>query len=482
MTVAKKAQLADFCVIAFLLAYHSSFFIISDRFFGFDTFFHFALAREVFSGEIFRGISHLPLTVLGNAGPDHHLLFHIAIAPFTLLESSLGLKVAAAFFAIFSSVCIYYILKALRIPFPQLLMLLLLASSASYTMRISMLRVQSIAVPMVLLALLLLLRERKYGLAILGFLFSWTYHGSIICAPLAAIVLLSTWLTKRKIVFAPIVYLACGMMLGQLINPFVPDNFEFLFFHVLFSTSNPLGLKVGNEWASPSLVTFFGDMWILHLAMLATFLLALSKKCQISGDTLAFTGVWLLFLVMTLKHVRFIEYWIPVSVVLVGLLLRDITREKATLGLRAQTVLAILFGLATAHHWRQISLVLPHGVPENYLKEVSAYLSEHSGQNEIVLNLHWDQFPLLYYHNKHNRYVTGLDPNFLAYASPEAHSLLNKLRSPNYLIPNIADKLETHFQARYVLGYPEDNAVLARYSELQKVQQTKYGSLWKIKR
>jgi hypothetical protein len=40
-------------------------------------------------------------------------------------------------------------------------------------------------------------------------------------------------------------------------------------------------------------------------------------------------------------------------------------------------------------------------------------LEENSQKGEVIFNINWADFPLLFFHNDYNSYVIGMDPNFL---------------------------------------------------------------------
>ena len=54
-------------------------------------------------------------------------------------------------------------------------------------------------------------------------------------------------------------------------------------------------------------------------------------------------------------------------------------------------------------------------------KEVSLWLQEHSEPQEIVFNIQWDNFPMLFFWNQSNYYVNGMDPIFEYAYNPELY-------------------------------------------------------------
>ena len=65
----------------------------------------------------------------------------------------------------------------------------------------------------------------------------------------------------------------------------------------------------------------------------------------------------------------------------------------------------------------------------------------------MVFNTDWDDFPMLFYHDTHNVYASGLDPTYLLHADPKLSKLyeditLGRVDDP---APLIRDK----FGAKY---------------------------------
>ena len=96
---------------------------------GVDGHFHIKFAdsmrRNIIPAPIY--FPWLPLTILNPAQfTDHHLLFHVLLEPFTLLDLRVGAKLAAASFASIAALVIYGLLFWQRVRWSFLWLLLLL--------------------------------------------------------------------------------------------------------------------------------------------------------------------------------------------------------------------------------------------------------------------------------------------------------------------------------------------------------------------
>ena len=53
------------------------------------------------------------------------------------------------------------------------------------------------------------------------------------------------------------------------------------------------------------------------------------------------------------------------------------------------------------------------GIAFGAYQEASEWLQENTSYGSIVVHSDWDDWPMLFYHNTHNRYIIGLDPTFM---------------------------------------------------------------------
>ncbi|MGE0479544.1 MAG: NPCBM/NEW2 domain-containing protein [Phycisphaerae bacterium] len=99
------------------------------------------------------------------------------------------------------------------------------------------------------------------------------------------------------------------------------------------------------------------------------------------------------------------------------------------------------------------------------IRDVSSFLQEHSQPGDIIFTDDWDIFPVLFYHNRHNHYIVGLDPKFTHQRDPELWDRYVKvsrgevpstIRVASNAKPAVqktvalAD-IRDHFKARYVI-------------------------------
>ncbi len=74
---------------------------------------------------------------------------------------------------------------------------------------------------------------------------------------------------------------------------------------------------------------------------------------------------------------------------------------------------------------------------------------------EMIFNCNWDDFPKLFFYNTQNRYVYGLDPNYLYSENPELFKLLQSITSGKE--EDAGPKIREKFGARFVFADAKEN-------------------------
>ncbi|MEE4191349.1 MAG: hypothetical protein V2I66_07205, partial [Halieaceae bacterium] len=235
-----------------------------------DVFYHFVVAEEIRSQGLWADIPWLPFTVLGEAGTDHHWLFHLLIVPFTWLDDRVwGLKLSVVLLAVLALAAVHQLFRRLAIPHPFLFAALAMSASLDLPGRFLMLRAQTLALVLFLLAFLLA-RDRRYGaLLLVSMLFMLSYHGALFVVAIAGLFVLVDLCLDRTLDARLGIAVGAGLLLGTLFSPWFPDNVEYLLFHVLFKGGNADPGLVGSEWFPPSLKELWLLSWPVFLVLAA---------------------------------------------------------------------------------------------------------------------------------------------------------------------------------------------------------------------
>lgn len=449
-----------------------------------DAFYHLAEVRTWAREGLFGGITTLPRTVLGEAGPDHHFLFHVLIAPLALLDAEPALRLGAGLLAAASTLCVGWWLHRSQVPWPWLWLLLLLGASEVYGFRLGLLRAQAVDIPLLLAGLWQVLHGRAATALLLGFAFAWTHHGATLYGPVALLALLGQRLAGQPLQVRAALYLMAGVALGFVLNPWTPQSLEYLFFHTLWKTQNPLGLDVGAEWLPATPAWIAVEAWPLHLALVLGAANLLRQPAggglsRLRPDAWALGGLTALFLLLTLRHGRFADHLVAVELCLCAVVWRDGPLLLDGAALRRQLAVAAALVLVALASWRWAGVrgYVDRGwLPGDYAT-AGHWLDTHAKPQELVVNLRWEDYSFLTYFAPQQRFLTGLDPNYLAYADPKTYLVWDRLGTTR-MPADVAVPLQ-QLHARYLVGPP--NRYLDQHPQLQRVLADPNASIWQVK-
>ena len=449
-----------------------------------DAFYHLAQARAMVRDGLATGVDTLPLTVLGAHGPDHHFLLHLLQLPLAWLPYPWDVRLGMLAFGWLACGGFWAWLRWSRVPLPGVWTLFLLAGSEVFGFRMSLLRGQSLDLPLLLFGASAAARARPKLALVAALLFAWAHHAAVLLVPVAALAFGAARLaTGRWQLRAPL-WLVGGLLLGQIVNPWLPRNIEYLLFHVLFKTGDPLHLSVGPEWL-PALPSWIVSEFALQHAVLAALgLLAWRRRLKPQADTLTFALLLPLTVAMTLQHGRFADLLAAVEVAAIALLARDLAALAPLLlrpWSRMAPVLAALV-LLTVARGVAVSRYLDDGsVRLDAWQRAAAVLQAQTQPGEVVVNLDWGEYCQWTYVAPQLRWAIGLDPYYLAYRRPQTFRTWAELNQGRQNIANLRDKLDRQFGARFLVGSANYAGYLQAYPELEWIYHSQEASIWRVR-
>lgn len=385
----------------------------------FDGHFHLKVVQWIAHEGLWADLRWLPFTVLGERGPDHQWLWHVALLPFTwIADPGEALAWAAAANAAAAAAVIAFVMRLLGVPAAPLVALLAFTAGEAMPYRMMMLRAQNVALIFMFLAFWAMAQRRWVLLGVFAFLFLESYHAAVILLPMAVIASFVFSLRERTLETKPIIAVAAGLTTALLISPWFPQNIGYLLFHTLFKAASPqdgswLSSLVGSEWYPASPLQIALESWPAHAALLAAAAALAWRRRLPSADTLMALGVALLSLGLYAHAVRFAEYYIPFAVLAAALAVRDAFPEPGrTLRTAVAAFLAasLPVGLAGA--------TPPKVMPPDHLERVSVRLNELGQGGDTVFNSSWPDFMALVWWADRFRYINGLDGHYLVYQDP----------------------------------------------------------------
>lgn len=427
-----------------------------------DGFYHIKLAWLMRTEGLKPQFPFLPLSILNeNEFYDHHFLFHVALIPFTFGDLRMGAKWAAVVFASLAFLAVWYLFHRQRVPFAWLWALGLLGISEAFLFRMSITRAQSLSLGILALAYAWILEGKYKHLAVLGFLYVWTYDAFPLMIALAVLHLLAVVLTERRFEFRPLLYTSAGIILGMIINPYFPDNLIFSYHHILPKLADATLVRVGNEWypydtkqlldnSLPTLMAFASGVLALGLS---------SRKMDARTALGLFTC--LLFGLMLFQARRFVEYFPPFVLIFAAFawaplfastVLEQPSASRQFVSMLGQylpvTILSILVTASVVHSIAPARIAIDRSKPYGLYANAAAWLEKNTPPQSRVFQTDWDDFPRLFYYNTHNTYLIGLDPTYLQLYDADLYDLWVDISQGDLEHPS--QVIATTFDSRYI--------------------------------
>ena len=386
-------------------------------------------AKIITQGRLRVNFPWLPFTILNQEQfVDHHLLYHLYLAPWMQWGGVMGVKIAQSLIIGAITLSFWTLLRYLKVSFSSIWTLGLLSISAPFLYRMLMIRTQAAAVLLLLLALHLLFRRRYIGLILLGFAYTWLYNGFILLPVLVMLYCVAVWVTERRLVWQPLVYVALGTGLGLFVNPYFPQNIQFILDHLSEKVDIATSVQVGSEWypytTADLMKNSFGMLLAFGLGIVANGL----RKTNRDRIEMTLLLIVLMLFFMLFRSRRFIEYT-PIFVLLfsavawgrIGIPWEDVLPTfllRPSLRILRSFVLLLLIVFLAWGVLPQLEDDIRGAKGIQYLAGAAAWLETNTEPGEIIFQTDWDDFPYLFFHNRHNVYLVGLDPTYLQVADP----------------------------------------------------------------
>lgn len=370
----------------------------------------------------------LPLTILNEADfYNHHLLYHLYLALFARVDPAVdgglaltqGVKTAVTLMAALPFMAIWWLLRGQGVRWPALWTVALLALSEPFLYRLSMPRVQSASLLVLVVGLHWLLQGKHRRLLPLGAVYVWLYDGFPLLLVLGGIYVTAVFLTERRFTWAALTYPAAGIGLGLVVNPFFPQNLAFIGHHLWAKLVGMTSIPVGSEWYPYDTWALVENSGLALALFFGTLLLLNWRGERLDARLLTLLGVTAVFGIMLLRARRFIEYFpafvlILAAVALTPLLVKWWERDRPKLH-RWLVVGGVALLLLPG--WRTIQAAhtsVGDSAPAGQYAAAALWLKAYSEPGSMIFQADWDDFTRLFFYNSEARYTVGLDPTFLS--------------------------------------------------------------------
>ncbi len=492
-----------------------------------DSYYHMQMAVLLSQHKFFLAFPWLPFTILTSNFADHHFLYHLLLTPFVQAAGpEVGMKIASVLFCGGAATAFFFLLRTYRVRFPLFWLVVLLANAA-FLFRFNLAKTPAPS----LLFLFLLLAALKRGWYGEAFFLAWGevwLHGSwpilglVVAAQAAARGLLDRrtdihtvhswgqrWYWRRlltgsrdawrRFMRAPegraVATIGAGVLTGLVVNPFFPRNLAFYWHQIvqIAIVGYRFAVTPGAEWDPLTWQQLLLDMRPFLMVVLAVCALVfvMSRQAEPAGGRLT-RGDWfdiffiallvLAFTWMTLSSQRHIEYLQPFAVLLAAVYASRIL-ERLHLPSLAGT-----FGF---WGWRllagTVAMVLLLGAGESARDDVSrtrlalldvpdwqayaglgVWLKDHVPPGQLIGNLDWDLFPIIFHNDPTHPMVWGLDPRFLYLSDPVRYYLWDAVAQGGDGAA-AAQLLRREFGVWYVVVSSADGLAKSQFAEIKGV-------------
>jgi hypothetical protein len=378
----------------------------------------------------------LPTTILNPAEfTDHHLLFHLLLVPFTFGDLILGAKIAAVIFASASLLVMYQLMAENRVRAPLVWLVIALGAAGPMLYRLSMTRRQSLTLLLLMLTLLVSFRRKARWLLPIAFLFSWLFDGFPLLLGVCGAAFLGLWWERRRPDWGLVIYPTVGVVLGNVIHPYFPNNILFSYLHMLPKVFQLLGLtqgdteiQVGNEWYPYSPDFMWESSWLALIMVPLGFIpilldVRLSKLRRVDGLVIATGIIAVTFLVLYARSRRWVEAEPAFAALFCAVSWSRALPERVTVPLaklitprRELVVSALAFLLVLPQLYMAINDArddVSTTRDSSRYRAATAWLIANTPEGSRVFHTDWDDFPELFFWDTHNTYLNGLDPTYM---------------------------------------------------------------------
>lgn len=449
-----------------------------------DSWYHTRLTTMMRDGGLVYDFPWTQATLYRTVFIDHHFLYHVLLSPFISLSpiDLSGLQLATIVFAALSAMAVVWLMKRWRVPYWGVGLLILL-TSAPFLFRLSLGKAPSLAIGVTLISYYLIVERKLVWLFFMAWFYVWFYSAWPLVIIMSAIYIIvssadkadkglkAVWqelITKPNIKLIAVVF--GGVIVGLMVNPYFPTNLAYLkqIFGMALTPYHDF-IGIGAEWYPmnpvdlPEYLSYPLLFWLV-----ATLSAVFTWRRQ---TTLSRTS-WImavLFFIYTLRARRQTEYFVPWMILSAGLCFRDAGVGNLTaayfkqkfsswipswLKNKAVIWLLIIYGLAVVpwgllHGTRLAKALLASGYTFNSMSGVSNWLAKNTSSGTIVFQSDWGTFPMLFYHNQSNYYLTGLDQTFMYEYDQEKYR--QWVRASKGETPKIYQIAKDIFGAQYLI-------------------------------
>jgi hypothetical protein len=424
-----------------------------------DTAFHAAVGRLIREHGILYSFPWTTFSWLADNYADMDLFFHLLFVPFIGLGWVTASQIVGTLCGAAILLTIYLILQREGVAYPWLWALILLASSHLFIYRFALVRPHLVSITLALIVLWAATSGQLRYLAIASVLYPLFYVAWHLPVILVAIAECANLLSGRRIGWKPALTAVAGITAGIAVHPHTVNLvrlFRIQIFEVLFRTAwgAKEGFDLGLEFFPETVDGWLNGLLLCVFMTIAALALAWKARRE-RVLPLAFALTTLAFAVLTAKSGRFLEYFVPFSVVSLAL-----TAHAVRWRFLPQTLLvaASVYTLGLNHRFIRSFADSPDCMPES----VVTFLQEKIPPGSQVFTPDWSSTGGLMLALPDRRFIVAQDPTFFYIKDPALYRLWYKIA--HEAPPDSVDQVRHSFSSRYVISFYPNKIIPQEWS------------------
>ena len=437
----------------------------SDGLYDHDGYFHARYAQMLPQRGLSREFAWTQASTWKERFCDKEFLYHLLMAPFArdAREPVRGVRWFSLLLSLGVCAAMYGLLRAQKAPCPWLFAAAITFVSASFLARLEMTRSHVLSILLLLLGVHFMLGRRWKALAVLGFVYSWSYTAPVILVAVALVFAGGRWVAGGEVEWRTPAAAAAGVLLGLIAHPYSPLTFEtFLTYsdvlRLAAAGKGAADLEMASELYPLSTRDFLLAYPLLHVALAGLCVGGWVAGRKLSPEATGALGAGIFGYLLMMVYQRMSEYAAPLMIVAVALVLRDalagvdlgrdVLRARRGLGLAliAFTGMVLAAGLSAALRG-QLQIVGQAEPPR--FRGAAEWMARNLEPGQTVVNLWWDDFSDLLYDGYRQHYLCGLDGTYMLRWDREKAVKLERMRAGKE--PLDRAWLARTFDARYMV-------------------------------
>lgn len=410
-----------------------------------DSYFHTRAARELDQKGVQRTFPQTVYSTWRDRYSDKDWLFHAYLIPFQRLSpgrlaqfaagpgsedlSTPGKRAMAVLYVLYFA-ALAFALRTFGTRFPWIWLSLYLLSSPFVVWRLLAVRPGLAGVLLLLVEIALIARASGPLLAAVGMLHVYTHSSFVLLPAMAAAAVAASALRREPPPVRVLAWACAGPALGLVLHPYFPNSLSVAWAqlagvaHQLWLGAEQIPRDLFGEELRGVPTTEFVGWAPAYLPAALAVLAFLASRRRVSTPGLALLLMTALLLVLGLLSYRFMDFFLPVSILLGarlwselmdGASLRELAKREGRRFWAAVVPLSLCLIAVLARPdilavHRETSGSVTTGERQraavNFLATVAA-------PGEIVYHNFWPDFSTLYHFRPEGRYIEALDPIFL---------------------------------------------------------------------